>query len=634
MAQASLDLQNGYDTIQSKIKASRTYLEVKGDADQIIKQQRNNLEQSKQKVSTSVEKLKENQKRYQRQVKTQLDQLLGVLQFNSGAGSSTLRYIKSKFIETAVRISPKISEMLNQETISALGCSQQQAYESQTFYIKIQSVDLKKLLKQDPADDTAAILYEKTPPTPNTIPFSMNRELYDRIQNLNVPMSYYGASGQHLFDISYVQTNGIITGDFFKVDLINKSNGINKVSDFIVDYYKSIKIVDTNNLFAQLMDQICGAISFEAKIGTGELDENNKFIVLLQRILGLCFDSRQEIDVSGVAKVAELDGVDDTFFELTDMDLRYIDTIVSNIKNGVVEFEDCENVLLPLDSKSIIDSLLKFNETNTIEEEEKIAESLTDKITDNEKWKFIVPNSVDIKLSVDLSFLTSLPKAIMMALLSPKVILPLMIMSKAIQQNIADFVEGLNDMIIYFKKYITNLMSRIGGMFIEELFYIIKKDIKTLVGQILNDISKEKILKNYAMVLKMVSIILSVAQFVSDWRRCKNVVDEILNLLNLASIGIGVKIPAPLLAAAELLDGFSSTRATINVIEELQKLGLPTGPLPDGSPNLALQSELARIKGVENERVENGKVQVFIKPLTITPAGVTLPAGNIFGKSF
>jgi len=56
--------------------------------------------------------------------------------------------------------------------------------------------------------------------------------------------------------------------------------------------------------------------------------------------------------------------------------------------------------------------------------------------------------------------------------------------------------------------------------------------------------------------------------------------------------------------------------------------------MPDGSPNLYLQAKVAEIKGVEKERTENGKVQVFVKPLPVSPAGVTLPAGNIFGKAF
>jgi hypothetical protein len=175
-------------------------------------------------------------------------------------------------------------------------------------------------------------------------------------------------------------------------------------------------------------------------------------------------------------------------------------------------------------------------------------------------------------------------------------------------------------------------MSKISSLFIEELFNVLKKDITSLVSTILNDLVREKALKRYAIVLKLVSVLLLVSNFVKDFRKCKSVVDEILQLLNLVSSSVGFRIPAPILVAAELLDGFSPQRALINIIEEYQKLGLPTGALPDGSPNLMLQSKLAELIGTQREEDENGKVQVFIKPLTVTPAGLTLPAGNIFGK--
>ena len=630
MGEASIDLNSAFDSVNQKIKANKTYIEVKQDAAKLKRDVKNNLEKQKEKVTTTVNTLKENKKRYQRQVKTQIDKMMEVIQMNSGSGSSTMRYIKSKFNEIAVRIGPKIFDTLQKESINSLGCSAQQSYDgTQSLYIKVKSTDLLNLLKRNPNDEVAAVAYEKTPPTSSTIPYSMNREMWERLQNLNVPESFYGASGQKLFEISYVNSNGVVTGDFFKIKLESKINGINKVGDFLTDYYKAIRIVDTNNLFSQLMDQISGAISIDAKLGYGELDEKNKFVLILQRILGLCFDSKREIDVSGNSKVAELDGIDESFFEFTDIDLRYIENTISNIQNGVVEFEDCDNIKLPVDSKSILESLIKFNSITNVKDEEELANQLTTILTQNDKWK--LPNSIDINVSVDLSFLINMPKAIMMALLSPKVLLPIMIMSKAIGQTVADTVESLMDFMKAFKKYVIALMSKIGALFVQELFQIIKKDIKRLVGEILKDIKKEKVLKVYSIILVLVELILLVARFIDDWRKCKSVVDEILALLNLVR-GKGASIPSPLLAASELLDGYSESRAFINVISEYQKLGLPTGVAPDGSPNLMLQAKFAEIKGHQKEQNENGKVQVFVKPLTITPAGITLPSGSIFGK--
>ena len=112
----------------------------------------------------------------------------------------------------------------------------------------------------------------------------------------------------------------------------------------------------------QLTNIVSGAISINSQIGIGEINNQSKFVIIAQRILGLCFDSRQEIDVSGTAKIAELDGVDDSFFELTEVDLRNIDIEVTNIQNGVMEFVDCDNVKLPVDSESLVSQLIDFRD--------------------------------------------------------------------------------------------------------------------------------------------------------------------------------------------------------------------------------------------------------------------------------
>ena len=133
------------------------------------------------------------------------------------------------------------------------------------------------------------------------------------------------------------------------------------------------------------------------------------------------------------------------------------------------------------------------------------------------------------------------------------------------------------------------------------------------------------------MILKLIQLLLIVAKFISDWRKCKSVVDEILWLLKIATTGFGNNIPLPLLFGAQLMDGYSETRAFIGAIEEMQKMGIPTGPLPDGTPNLNVLQMFGQMKAQAMEEAQNGKVQIAIPPLTMTPAGLTVPS-NSFGK--
>jgi hypothetical protein len=134
-----------------------------------------------------------------------------------------------------------------------------------------------------------------------------------------------------------------------------------------------------------------------------------------------------------------------------------------------------------------------------------------------------------------------------------------------------------------------------------------------LVSIIIGDISRSKLLKKYAIILRLAQLALIVSQLINDYRRCKSLLDNILLLLNLVgqlSRPGRTEIPLPLLALSSILPGFSPERASINAIELLQGLGVPTGTLPDGSPNLMLLYNLATNKANDKEQTENGKVEV------------------------
>ena len=98
-----------------------------------------------------------------------------------------------------------------------------------------------------------------------------------------------------------------------------------------------------------------------------------------------------------------------------------------------------------------------------------------------------------------------------------------------------------------------------------------------------------------------------------------------MKLLNLATSQLNLGLPLFALAGSQFLGGISDTRSFANIIENLQKQGLPTGDLPDGSGNLMNTAIMSMIKGQNSEIAENGKVDVFIPSLSVTPGG-TLPS--------
>lgn len=199
-------------------------------------------------------------------------------------------------------------------------------------------------------------------------------------------------------------------------------------------------------------------------------------------------------------------------------------------------------------------------------------------------------------------------------------------------------INNIEDFQKIFKNFFNEVLTKLAGEFTKAVFQELKKEIKSLVALILKDVVDEKQKKRYQMILSIVAIIPALTKIVKDFRECKSVLDELLQLLN---IGVqkrlekikegGGELPLPLLLSAKLLDGYSPTRSFLNTVQNLEEIGIPTGPMPDGSPNEFLAAVKAMIDGNSKEVAENGKVAIGIGPLTITPAGVTIPK-DAYGK--
>jgi hypothetical protein len=636
---AVLDVNDGFKSVGDKISTTKKYKKIKEDSDNLKKKKGSTFEKKKSDTTKQLSDAKKAVKKFQKEQKSQIDNLLDLKFLSTGSGSSTKKYLKKAFVKALEELKPKIVELLIQEFISAIGCSQDQQYSNQTLYIRVKPLDLQNILKEDPQGDVGKLLYEQNDIQYINFPFSMNRELYNRIQNINQPFSvssggspYKGKSNQELFDITYVESYvdpvslQTIQGNFYKIELKDRVNNLNKVTEFIKDYFASISIIDLKNFYANLMNQLSGVISIKKGEGKLDLGDFQKILLILQRILGLCVDKTQEIDVSGTAKLSDNDALDDSFFEFTEIDLRIIDQKISDIKLGIVEFEECDTVKLPVNTDDILSALnnLNFvdnsNNNNNIDD----AANLTDVLTDNPGW-------FPLEINIDLSFLKEFPKAVILALLSPKVLLPLYVMLKALGDNVDLLVNSFMDFAKKFKSLVFKLASKIGALFSKILFDIIKKDIKNLIKSIIGDIKNEKLRNRLEAIRSLTEILVTLAKAIKDFRECKSVIDELLALLKIAGRGFGNAIPYPLLLASEFLDGYSTNRAFLNTIEEFEKLGLPTGPMPDGSPNLMLISMKAMMDGMNKEEIQNGNYNIAVKPTTVLPIGITAGITS-FGK--
>ena len=710
----ALSLPEQQSQIENRLTALKTYNEVSDAQKKILSKAGNSFSNVGNKFSSQLNKISEQQKRFQRDAPTSMDRVLNLLNITNGSGPESFKFLRRAVVQTLVEIGPQINKILAEETIKALGCSQEQTYtginvgsvqvpslallpENQGIYIPLKNIDLSGSLKIPTPEESGVkenlsdlnvddvlfnfqstlkgwlgkIYYEKENPSKSDeftpyggpVKFPMLKALRQRTQaqgqtyENNYGAYYNGKSGELLFDMVYTNQGDLgESGDFLRVFLLDREGApkntsgvsLNNVTEFVQDYYSTIEPFSLPQVVATTVNYLTNFVDIKARVGFAQMDAQNKFALILNRILGLCFDDREEIDVSGNAKVGELDGVDDSFFEFTEVDLRNIEFNIADAQQGVVTFIDCDNVKLPVDADSIATQIVEFSDnlpTQTKAEQVDSIEKIIDSITKDPKWKLLYPNTAGIDVSISKNFIKQIPVALASSILNPKVLLPLMTMFKVLEKNAREDANDIirqqnelissantilksgttigqqvskeiNDGVDFVKKnktFVIAMVSRISAIFIETLFEILKREIFVLLEIIIRDINKSATLKKYAIVLRLVQLAYVIGRFVRDYRKCKSLLDEIAMLLQMISNSVGaIRLPAFLNLFAALLPGFSPERATLNVIEELQKLGIPTGPGPDGSDNLMNQFVKSVISGIDSEESQNGKVQTSV----------------------
>ena len=556
--------------------------------------------------------------------------------------------LRNTFIQTVNRTKERIQQVLTQETISALGCSQEQNYETnKSLYIKVQSVDVfGKTLQTNPNTSPGKYIYEVKPFSPRQQPYSFNKELYNRLQNPGTSYkdeyntNFLGVTAQELFNITYVKDpipvdKPQLYGDYYKVELSPRVSGV-KVVDFLNDYYNSIDILNFNELYSNVLNLLTGSISMKLKTGEDDLRKQTQFEKILQRILGLCFDNRQEIDVSGSGKLDPLDQIDDSFFVLSPQEMVEVENKVKNVLENVVQYRDCGTISLPVNVDANLSLLDKFltpdvNASNA----DKIAQNLLNEIAKNPDWKINFPNLSDLSVTINTEFLNLIPIAITNSLLSPKHLFPLMVMSKSLQNDFVDNIEDLQDFIREFKKFIINLQSKISAIFVEELVKQIRKNIKDLMQSIVEQTTNELLNKRAKIILASINLALTLAAAIEDYRRCKSIIDELQKMLSLTNQIRGLAgngVPTLLNYLANLKPGMSPTSMLTRFVDKLEDAGVPTGDLPDGSPNLGLIIQQSFNQSLIDEIAENGKTDVTITGIEIadlSAKGFTKVSGNI-----
>ncbi len=314
-----------------------------------------------------------------------------------------------------------------------------------------------------------------------------------------------------------------------------------------------------------------------------------------------------------------------------------VENKVKNVLESVVQYRDCGTLSLPVNADANLGLLDKFlNPDVNASNADRIAQDLLNEIAKNPEWKIRFPRLPDnLDDIINTEFLELIPIAITNSLLSPKHLFPLMVMAKALQNEYVDDIETLQDFLREFKRFIINLQSKISGIFVEELVKQIRKNIKDLMQSIVTQTTNELLNKKAKIILASINLALTLAAAIEDYRRCKSIIDELQKMLSLTAQIRGLagnSVPTLINYLANLKPGMSPTSLLTRFIDKLEDAGVPTGDLPDGSPNLSLIIQQSFNQSLIDEIAENGKTDVTITGIEVadlSAKGFTKVSGNL-----
>lgn len=565
--------------------------------------------------------------------------------FQQVKGPEGVVYLRKRLIETALRIGNRTKEIFFEELIQFLNCNIDFVIPSanttddndvivedgNAIRFKVKSVDPFSLLKEDPSSDIGKALYEKELPQLAQIPYSFNRELYDIINNPLVQYDYFGASGQRLFTIEFDNQESFVirpvgVDNTFNDNTITSGND-RKLNDFLRDYYDSIELFELQNFMTYLIDALTGVITIQKKSPEEEQEIKTKFGKFIQKILDFCGDDGDGSDgspigTSGISHIGEdtVNTIDDDFFEFDNFELRDINEEIGLRIQGLIRFVTCDDIEGSVNQTEFNNDLNNVIDQQSGDSANELFDNILNNISFNgdENNRFSFPQ-FDVEFSLDA--IKEIPRVLLNTLLTPKVLMGVVISIKATSDYTSeDIKEILNELFRIIKRTVSQIKEELLTIIWEE----VKKEILILIARLASENANQQNNKLVNVLNSLIETLLILSEEADNLTDCRSVLDTVLKYLNLPPLP-PANIPKNLLQAAKQRSGFSNVRAFQNVLENLDRAGVNTDDLADGSPNPNVLLAYSIIEGMERERSENGKVEIVTEPLNIQgPFGNTV----------
>jgi hypothetical protein len=198
------------------------------------------------------------------------------------------------------------------------------------------------------------------------------------------------------------------------------------------------------------------------------------------------------------------------------------------------------------------------------------------------------------QISINLSFILNIPKAMIMSVISPKMFLPMVIIYKQFVALAKNAVTDAKELMRKLRKIFVCIIRELFWKFIREFWQRVKSDLKNFLKRIIRKILRDKLKRYYLVIAALIALLKQILENGLD--SCEAIFAAISAAINGALNAGGLNIPNPLLALAGRLPGFSSVKTVMDITEKMQNMGIPTGDI-NGEPNYHVLSTSAQVQG-------------------------------------
>jgi uncharacterized membrane protein YvlD (DUF360 family) len=501
-------------------------------------------------------------------------------------------------------------------------CGTESVFNSDTMTLKPNEFDFLDSLTIDPDSSCGKIIYE--PKTPDINKEKVNRNLYNAFGG--TPYTFTSNNGKDLFTATWDSGNQRynITG------LTQGASGVTKVQEFISDYYSSMEFPDINHIIktAMLLTIQGGSQSGDSKKFNLSLD---KVMRLLKKLMSICNAPQNTNQVNAINMFDETDEDVEFYFDFDDVEGIDLDDEDARYRR-VLRFKDCYNFEIPVDNTHIEDFIYLTKSKNPKLAVDDILNKVALDATQQSDSGLSLNDFLNNLLN---NFILSLPKALMITILSGKLFLPLVVLYKMFKSIVGSI--DIKELAKKFYKAITKTVKELFWLFIREFWKLIKSDLLAFVSKLVQKIIKNKYKRYLTIITALIALLKKILEEKID--NCYELFQTVLNTLNSSlSMKVPMNVPSILLILSEGLPGFSQDRAYMNIMERLEASGVPTGLLYGESNDIG-----NLVKSVIDGHTEEHDTNGFIKttnslPITSANAGgpIVIPPGilNIVGKSF